>query len=213
MRRCDDAEIPRGVVRQHIGDERQSTAVYMPKPHSRITIPTAAVEITGTGDHEHPTGVDDQLDDIDKAGRRSQLPGNGPADRRHCQSARAIAVGLIQPNSEWSCVAWTAYITASLPVVTSGFKSRSSPIVVTIIFTSDVSLGGYGVATTEASFTPGEVIGDSLAFAGPIVFTPTSSTSKLTANVKGDVNVTTGDFQAKSTDVTGTGAVLESPGH
>jgi len=73
---------------------------------------------------------------------------------------------------------------------------------------SDVRLAGYTVATTKAGFTPGGAVGASLAFSGPIVFTPTSSASTLTANVQGDVNLTTGKFQATSTSVTGTGALI-----
>ncbi len=55
-------------------------------------------------------------------------------------------------------------------------------------------------------FTPTGVTGTSLAFDGPIVFTPkVSSVGTLTAQVTGASDLSTGAFHVSSTSITGTG--------
>lgn len=72
--------------------------------------------------------------------------------------------------------------------------------------TATVSLAGYAIGTTEATFTPsGPPVGTSLAFTGPIVFTPRGSTATVTADVRGSVDLSTGRFVATSTGVSGSG--------
>lgn len=69
---------------------------------------------------------------------------------------------------------------------------------------ADIRLAGFLVATTEATFSPGAGADTILPFAGPIVFMPRSGHSTFTAQVAGSLDVTTGEFRAESTSVTGT---------
>jgi hypothetical protein len=72
--------------------------------------------------------------------------------------------------------------------------------------TATVLLGGFPIATTDATFTPaGPPVDNVLSFTGPIVFTPRLGTSTLTADVHGSVDVMSGAFQATSATVSGTG--------
>ena len=72
-----------------------------------------------------------------------------------------------------------------------------------------VSLFGFQVAATDATFTPAPAPANGfLSFSGPIVFTTTIGGLSFTAQVQGSVDVSTGTptaFQATSTSVTGTG--------
>ena len=122
-------------------------------------------------------------------------------------AAAAMIITALPSNAAVSGAAATPKVCLPVSLTAAGRDAIPDPDPVLINTVSDVFLAGYKVATTKAGFTPGGVVGDSLAFAGPIVFTPTFSTSTLTANVQGDVNLTTGKFQATSTSVTGTGAL------
>ena len=75
-----------------------------------------------------------------------------------------------------------------------------------------VSLGGVPVAGTYASFTPGALTGSSLAFSGPIVFTPVVGSATLTATVNGAVDLSSGSFTATSSALTGTAALASVTG-
>lgn len=76
-----------------------------------------------------------------------------------------------------------------------------------------VSLAGYPIGTTQATFTPsGPPAGTSLAFTGPIVFTPTGSTATVTAEVRGSVDLGSGQFVASTTSVTGSGVLRGASG-
>ena len=72
---------------------------------------------------------------------------------------------------------------------------------------------GVVVGTTHAMFTPTGMTGTSLAFDGPIVFTPKlSSVGTLTAQVTGAFDLSTGAFHASSTSITGTGLLRHITG-
>ena len=70
--------------------------------------------------------------------------------------------------------------------------------------TATVSLFGFKVAKTDATFTPSAPVGGVLPFSGPIVFTTAIGGLSFTAEVQGTVDLSTGAFQATSTSVTGT---------
>jgi hypothetical protein len=73
-----------------------------------------------------------------------------------------------------------------------------------------ISVEGIVVGHTNASFTSSPIVGTSATFTGPIVFTSAAGT--LTAEVAGSLNVATGDFQATSSSITGTGLVRKLTG-
>ena len=75
-----------------------------------------------------------------------------------------------------------------------------------------MSLGRIPLASTYATFTPGALTGTSLAFSGPIVFTPEVGSATLTATVTGAVDLGTGSFTATSTALTGTQALAPVSG-
>lgn len=73
---------------------------------------------------------------------------------------------------------------------------------------TEATITSHGVVLgmTHAMFTPTSMTTHSLAFVGPIVFTPNvSSVGTLTAQVTGDFDLVTGAFHASSTSITGTG--------
>jgi hypothetical protein len=67
-----------------------------------------------------------------------------------------------------------------------------------------VTVDGYRIGTTAATFTPTGMRGDVLLFTGPIVFTPDVAIGTLTAQVDGSFNTRTGTFRSHSSSVTGT---------
>ena len=117
-----------------------------------------------------------------------------------------MTIMMVAPANAASLVAATG-ARLCLPIYLTGIGGPGEPDPVLIKTQADVFLGRYKVASTAASFTPGGVVGNSLAFTGPIVFTPRSGTATLTANVSGNVNVVTGQFEATSFSVPGTGAI------
>jgi hypothetical protein len=79
--------------------------------------------------------------------------------------------------------------------------------------TATISLGPIVVGTTAATFTPsGPPVGTTLAFTGPIVFTPARGSATVTAQVVGSVDLGTGKFTATSTQLTGSGALAPVSG-
>ena len=67
-----------------------------------------------------------------------------------------------------------------------------------------LSSEGVPVASSEAFFAPGDLVGTMLAFTGPITFTPVAGPGTLTAQVTGSVDLATGAFIATSTSLVGT---------
>ncbi len=124
-------------------------------------------------------------------------------------AAAAMIITALPSNAAVSGAAATPKVCLPVYLTATGRDANPDPgpAPALINTVSDVFLARHKVATTKAGFTPGGVVEGSLAFAGPIVFTPLSSTSTLTANVQGDVNLTTGKFRATSTSVTGMGAL------
>ena len=95
-----------------------------------------------------------------------------------------------------------------VPVLLSAVGQDLGPDSEGVLHTqATVSLGRVPVASTYASFAPGAPVGSSLAFSGPIAFTPTVGSATLTARVNGAVDLSTGSFTAISTALTGTGAL------
>ena len=66
-----------------------------------------------------------------------------------------------------------------------------------------ISVGRIVVGQTNALFTPTPSEGATVSFTGPIVFTSAAGT--LTAQVAGTLDAATGDFQATSMSIAGTG--------
>ena len=77
--------------------------------------------------------------------------------------------------------------------------------------TAQVIGGGLLHGTYEASFTITGFSGTLASFQGPIVFTVAGGT--LTAQVTGTFDVTTGQFEATSTSITGTGILAGATGN
>jgi hypothetical protein len=73
-----------------------------------------------------------------------------------------------------------------------------------------ISVSGITLGHTDASFATTGLAGTVASFAGPIVFTSTAGT--LTAQATGTLDVTTGGFQTRSTDITGTGLFRRTTG-
>lgn len=81
--------------------------------------------------------------------------------------------------------------------------------------TTEATITSHGVvlSTTHAMFTPTGMTGTNLAFEGPIMFTPrASSLGTLTAQVTGAFDLSTGEFHASSTSITGTGLLRHITG-
>lgn len=70
-----------------------------------------------------------------------------------------------------------------------------------------VRVAGVKIATSQATFTPGQPNGSTLPFTGPIAFSTELRGSTLIADVRGSVDLSTGEFTAASTRLTGTGVV------
>jgi hypothetical protein len=79
--------------------------------------------------------------------------------------------------------------------------------------TGTVLVGGVEVATSQATFTPGTQSATVLPFSGPIVLSSEIDASTLTAEVDGSVDLSTGKFTARSTSLTGAGALSGVSGH
>ena len=77
--------------------------------------------------------------------------------------------------------------------------------------TAQVIGGGLLHGTYEASFKITGFSGTLASFQGPIVFTVAGGT--LTAQVTGTFDVTTGQFEATSTSITGTGILAGATGN
>jgi hypothetical protein len=80
---------------------------------------------------------------------------------------------------------------------------------------TEATITSHGVVlgTTHAMFTPTGMTGTSLAFDGPIVFTPkVPRVGTLTAQVTGAFGLSTGAFRASSTSITGTGLLRHVTG-
>jgi hypothetical protein len=74
--------------------------------------------------------------------------------------------------------------------------------------TATISLGHLPIGTTNAVFTPaGPPAGNDLSFTGPIVFVARHGGATLTAQVQGNVDLSTGVFEARSRDISGTGVL------
>jgi hypothetical protein len=79
--------------------------------------------------------------------------------------------------------------------------------------TATIHLGPSVIGTTAATFTPsGPPVGTTLAFTGPIVFSPVRGSATVTADVVGSVDVGAGTFTATSTQLTGSGALASVSG-
>jgi len=66
-----------------------------------------------------------------------------------------------------------------------------------------IFVDGVEVGTTAASFTPTGMEGTVASFAGPLTFT--SDLGTIVAQTTGTLDTATGDFVARSRDLTGTG--------
>lgn len=122
-------------------------------------------------------------------------------------------------------VATPAAASAVAPAASPAAADGGSPICVPVQLTGEgqgesskdglihtsgiVSLFGFQVAKTDATFTPSPApVDGNLSFTGPIVFTTIIGGLSFTADVQGSVDVSTGiptAFQATSTSVTGSG--------
>jgi hypothetical protein len=127
--------------------------------------------------------------------------------------APAVAIMMATP----------ALASAAAPAASPAAAEGGSPICVPVHLTgagqpvqsndglihtaATVSLLGFPVATTSATFTPSptQPIPGILSFSGPIGFTTSVGGLSFTADVQGSVDVGSGAFQATSTSVTGTG--------
>ncbi len=79
--------------------------------------------------------------------------------------------------------------------------------------TATISLGHVPIGTTNASFTPaGPPAGSELSFTGPIVFVARHGGATLTAQVRGNVDLSSGVFEATSSDISGTGVLAKLSG-
>jgi hypothetical protein len=76
--------------------------------------------------------------------------------------------------------------------------------------TATIHRGKHVLGTTVGTIVPGPIVDGELAFTGTIVFTDDQGT--LSAPVEGTFNLASGEFAARSDDVTGTGGYALTTG-